>query len=264
MITFTDALGRSVEAPSPPARIVSLVPSVTETLFSFGVGHSVVGVTRFCAEPADGVSRLPKVGGTKDVDVGAVLGLAPDLVLANAEENRREDIEGLIEAGATVMVTFPRTVADALEELQVLAEIVGAGETAAAILDDASREVAGDSTPPSEAVPVFCPIWRRPWMTIGPHTYIHDMIRLCGGRNIFADANPRYPQVSLAEVRARAPEVVLLPDEPYPFEDKHAEEVIEALGPVRIHLVDGKDLCWYGPRIGPAVRAFRRLLVEAN
>jgi ABC-type Fe3+-hydroxamate transport system substrate-binding protein len=262
LTTFTDALGRRVEAPSPPDRIVSLVPSLTETLFSFGAGHRVVGVTRFCVEPADGVSGLPHVGGTKDVDITAVLRLNPDLVIANAEENRREDIEALIGAGATVIVTFPRTVSDALDELKLLAEVTCATEAASVILDDSAHAIAQPVPAPGDAVPLFCPIWRRPWMTIGPDTYIHDFIRVCGGRNIFGDSEQRYPEVSLDDVRARGPEVVLLPDEPYPFADRHVGEVIEALGPVRIYLIDGKDICWYGPRIGPAVRTLRGLLAE--
>jgi ABC-type Fe3+-hydroxamate transport system substrate-binding protein len=97
-------------------------------------------------------------------------------------------------------------------------------------------------------------------MTIGPDTYIHDMIRVCGGENIYGDATGRYPEVRLADVRAREPQIVLLPDEPFKFRPKHAQEVIDELGPVRIHFVDGKDLCWYGPRIASAIRSLGRLL----
>jgi ABC-type Fe3+-hydroxamate transport system substrate-binding protein len=172
------------------------------------------------------------------------------------EENTLEDIERLKEAGLPVFVTYPRTVASAIDELETLAEMMGAAERARESLDDARQELA---KAPGERVRVFCPIWRRPWMTIGADTYIHDMLRVCGGDNVFADSLERYPEVTLDEVRAREPDVILLPDEPYPFEEKHKAEVIEALGPVRIYLMDGKDLCWYGPRIGPAIRSLRAM-----
>jgi ABC-type hemin transport system substrate-binding protein len=109
---------------------------------------------------------------------------------------------------------------------------------------------------------VFCPIWRKPWMTIGPETYIHDMLSVCGGLNVYEDSKDRYPTITLDEVHKHAPTVVLLPDEPYPFQPKHSREVIAGLGDVRIHFVDGKDLCWYGPRIAPAIRSLRRLLSD--
>jgi ABC-type Fe3+-hydroxamate transport system substrate-binding protein len=261
---YHDTAGRTLRLDSTPARIVSLVPSITEALFIFGAGDSVAGVTRFCVEPTDVVRDLPKVGGTKDVDVNAVRRLDPDLVIANQEENTREDVEWLIAAGLPVFLTYPRTVAAAIEELKTLAAITGTETTARTIISDATEALAAAKGGPRQTVKVFCPIWRRPWMTIGPDTYVHDMIRVCGGRNVFADSTERYPVTTLEDVAHRGPRVVLLPDEPYHFQEKHREEVIAALGPDRIHYVDGKALCWYGPRIGPAIRLFNALLRETG
>jgi ABC-type Fe3+-hydroxamate transport system substrate-binding protein len=159
-------------------------------------------------------------------------------------------------------VTYPRTVAGAIAELRVLAEMTGAAEAAAPIVcaaEDALAEAeAANANRPS--LRTFCPVWRNPWMTIGPDTYMHDFLRVCGADNVFGDSPERYPTIDLADVASLRPEVVLLPDEPYRFGRKHVPEVIEALGDVRTYLVDGKSLCWYGPRIGPALSEVQRLI----
>ncbi len=260
MAIYHDALGRPLTVNRPPGRIVSLVPSITEALFAFGLGERVVAVTRFCIEPPDGVRDKEKVGGTKDVATARVNELAPDLVIANVEENTRPDIDALIAAGLPVFVTYPRTVRSAIDELRTLAEITGAQDAAAPILAEAEAELAQALADQQPTTRVFCPIWRRPWMTIGPDTYMHDLISLCGGENIYADAEGRYPEVTLEDVAQRRPDVVLLPDEPYPFTEKHEAEVIETMPGVRIYLVDGKLMCWYGPRIPEAIRMLRALL----
>lgn len=259
---FTDALGRPFQVSSPPQRIVSLVPSLTEALFAFGLGQRVAGVTRYCVEPADGVAGKPKIGGTKNVDIAAVKALEADLVLANVEENTREDVERLEAAGLRVFLTYARTVAEAITELRTIAAIAGAEAEARPIVDEAEHELTrADAAARSRAaVRTFCPIWRNPWMTIGPQTYIHDVLRVCGAANVYGDVPDRYPLVDLSEVAARRPEIVLLPDEPYRFAEKHVPEVIEKLGDVRIHLVDGKMLCWYGPRIAESLRRLQAVI----
>jgi ABC-type Fe3+-hydroxamate transport system substrate-binding protein len=258
LTSYTDALGRQVTVKRPPERIVSLVPSITEALFAFGLGDRVAGITRFCVEPREGVKGKPKVGGTKNVDVGKAAALAPDLVIANVEENVREDIEALEAAGLIVFMTYPRNVRQAIDELRLLAEMTG-GE-AGDFLTEAEGELAAASDDVRTPVRVFCPIWRNPWMTIGRDTYMHDLLALCGGENVFSDATDRYPEVTLDEAAARAPDVVLLPDEPFRFGKKHVPEVIERMPNARIYLVDGKLMCWYGPRIPAAIRMLRELL----
>jgi len=273
--TFLDAMGRTVTVARRPRRLVSLVPSWTEALFAFGLADAVVGVTRFCVEPCDGVAAKTKVGGTKTLDVKRVVELEPDLVIANAEENRREDLEALMAAGLTVYVTFPKTVAGAIETMREIAEMTGATDAVRPLIR-ACEEALARALAANERRPplrVFCPIWRNPtrrgkpatWMTIGPDTYMHDFIAACGGLNVFADSEERYPQAGLEEMAWREPEVILLPDEPYRFGPKHLPELqvfveVPAVREGRIYLLEGRHLCWYGPRIAQSLRFVQELL----
>lgn len=267
MSTYTDGLYREIEIKNPPRRIVSLVPSITETIYTFGAQDTVVGVTNFCVEPASALQTKTPVGGTKTLDVEAIKALEPDLIIANAEENREEDIRQLVRGGLTTFVTFPRTVAAAINMMRQIAEITGTVDKASPILQEAEETLTEIKTE-SRTHPrprVFCPIWRRPWMTIGSDTYMHDFISVCGGRNIFADRHDRYPRVELDEVARRMPEVILLPDEPYHFMPKHKEEFttrayVPAVRDRRIYVVEGKILCWYGPRIANGLRHINGLL----
>lgn len=269
MSTYTDGLYREIELKSAPKRVVSLVPSITETLFTFGAADTVVAVTNFCVEPPDALETKATVGGTKTLDVAAIKEASPDLVIANAEENREEDIRQLVRGGLPVFVTFPRTVAAAISMMRQIAEITETVDAAAPILEEAEETLAEirASSRTRHRPRVFCPIWRRPWMTIGSDTYMHDFITVCGGRNIFADRHDRYPRVELDEVARRLPEVVLLPNEPYHFTTEHKSEFatrsyVPAVRDERIYVVDGKTLCWYGPRITDGLRFINGLLQE--
>ena len=247
-------------------RIVSLVPSLTEALFAFGLGPRVVGVTDWCVHPADAVADLPKVGGTKNPSVERILELAPDLVIANQEENVRRDVARLEAAGVDVWVTYPRTVAEAVTTLREF-EVLGATpERLDAALKPVETRLA--AAPLAEPVSYFCPIWRNPWMAIGADTYARDLLRVCGGRNVFDDREERrYPIVSEADILAAAPEVVLLPDEPYAFGPHDvaalAELEIPAARNGRIHCVDGTWVSWYGPRMAAALAGLGALLRRA-
>ena len=246
-----------------PQRIVSLVPSLTEALFAFGVGEKVVGRTRYCTQPPQAVGGVEKVGGTKKVDVGRVLNLEPDLVVAVREENARESVEALREAGVPVFLGAPETVADALGMLRDLAGIVEASRTDAVIgpIERVYRGLrrAGYARRPR----LFVPIWKGPYMGVGSDTYVHDVVRVSGGENVCAGAT-RYPVVSLEEIEALQPEVILLPDEPYPFSAEDLAEFyaldVPAAHEDRIHLVDGKLLTWYGPRMASSLRQLSALL----
>ena len=267
MTIFTDALYRPIEIKQTPKRIVSLVPSITEALFTFGLGDAVVGVTRFCVEPPAGVAGKQKVGGTKTLDILQVRQLEPDLVIANVEENRPEDVRQLIAAGLNVMVTFPRTVAAGIEMMRQIAQMTDSIEAAQPIIDEASAALA-EARATSEArrpLRVFCPIWRNPWMSVGPDTYIHDFLHVCGALNIFWRRHDRYPITDLNEIARRDPQVILFPDEPYRFSDKHLAAFsqypfVSAVRDGRIHLLEGKHLCWYGPRIAGSLRFVQDLL----
>ena len=249
-----------------PERIVSLVPSLTEALFELGLGQRVVGVTEWCIHPADGVREVPKVGGTKTPDRDAIVRLAPDLVIANHEENRRRDVEWLEAAGLRVWVTDPRTTAEGVALLAEVAELGASPERVAAIVRPVeaayarAREEAAGPRPRT-----FCPIWKDPWMSVGGDTYIHDLLTLCGAHNVFADeGDRRYPILTEEQIVAAAPEVILLPDEPYAFGPRDAAAFAKLPVPAadagRIHLIDGTLVTWYGPRIETALRVIRNRL----
>ncbi len=252
---------------SPGRRIVSLVPSLTEALFALGLGERVVAVTEWCVHPSDAVANLPKVGGTKNPNLSEILALSPDLVIANREENRRRDVERLRAAGIPVWVTYPRTVRDASALLRELAKLGASEHAVAEVVEAVEGTVAeAEATAPAHGTRVFCPVWKNPWMAIGRDTYAHDLLRLCGGANVFAHRDDRrYPVVKWEEIRMAQPEVILLPDEPYSFGPRDVAELavldMPATRDRRVHLIDGTLVSWYGPRIERAVQTLRPLLI---
>lgn len=268
MVALTDASGVRLAVTRPPRRIVSLIPSTTETLCALGLADALVGVTNYCREPADVVRTKTRIGGEKDPDLEAILALQPDLVIANVEENEATHVAALRARDVPVWVTYPRTVAEAIRMIRELGELTGTAARAAAIADEceAMLERVSADRAGRRARRVFYAIWREPWMTIGRDTYIHDMLRVCGGANVFADRPERYPTVTLEDVAAREPDVILLPDEPYRFRRTHVSELarydhMPAVREQRIHLVDGKPFSWHGPRIAEALRTLPRLFV---
>jgi ABC-type hemin transport system substrate-binding protein len=212
-------------------RVVSLVPSVTETLLAWGVTPSAC--TRFCEQP-----DLPHVGGTKNPDVEAIVALAPHLVVLDEEENRREDHDALVAAGVPVHVLAIRSVADLDGQLPALADRVGA-----------TWEPMGGLDAPPAPRPVFVPIWRRPWMALGRPTYGASLLAGLGAEVVPGDSGP-YPTVELDGIAALRPDAVLVPSEPYAFKDAHLQELARVAPPVR---VDGQDLLWWGARTRGAI-----------
>jgi ABC-type Fe3+-hydroxamate transport system substrate-binding protein len=237
-------------------RALSLVPSVTESLLAWGVVP--VGVTRFCEQPA-----LPQVGGTKNPDLAAILELAPDLVVVNDEENRREDAEALEAAGLRVHSCSPRSVAEVGPAMEALAVAVGLSGVPSEVPGPAGS---GTGSGLDELVPLgrraFVPIWRRPWMTISPATYGASLLVSIGVEvvPVLDDADDRYPTVELAAVASAAPDVVLAPSEPYAFKPFHLD-VLRSIAPVVE--VDGQDLFWWGVRTPTARQRLHRSIGEA-
>jgi len=299
---FTDARGQPLILEAPPRRIVSLVPSITETLFALGVGERVVGRTRFCTRPADEVVSVPIVGGPKDPRIERIRALAPDLVLANVEENRAEDVAALEVASARsglkpsidhgdgaasacegftrVFVTFPKTVAQAIADLRTLGAITGQVERAEEIATTIEEELARLRALADEREPFRFAylVWRQPYITVNHDTYIHDLLAAGGGINVFADEPERYPRTSAQEIFRREPDLILLPSEPYPFDERHRNELLEqcddpsrwpcGTGTIpqgwrgRILLVDGEMFSWHGARTREGLRYYRTLLRE--
>ena len=234
-------------------RVVSLVPSATETLLDLGVRP--VACTRFCEQPG-----IPTVGGTKNPEVAAIVDLAPDLVVINDEENRREDAEALSAAGVALHAWSPRTVAAVGPGVVALAGMVGV-DVPAAFASAAWAAWLDQVAPNRVARPVVAFVWRRPWMTLGADTYAASVLAYLGLAVVAAgDADARYPTVTLAAVRAEAPELAILPSEPYPFAARHVGEVARALPGVAVRLVDGRDLLWGGSRTPNALTRLRATL----
>ena len=265
-VVVEDDFGRELCLPELPTRLVSLVPSVTETLFALGRGDLLAGVTRYCVEPRGRVERIERVGGTKNPDIDAIVRLKPDVVLINPEENRKVDFEALEKAGLRLFVTFPRRVQDVPRMLRQLAELSGAPHAASDMLNDLSNALAecasAERRPPLR---VFCPIWKNPWMSFNHDTYADDMLRLGGGENVCSGRAERYPVVELDDLVRSDPEVVLLPDEPYVFSSKDLPALTplaatSALRNDRVHFIDGRALHWYGPRSAGGLRLLTRLL----
>jgi len=281
-----------------PQRIVSLVPSDTYSLVRLGVADRIVGRTRYCVEPADVVGSIPRMGGTKNPDVEAILNARPDLVVANQEENTKKDIARIAGAGIAVFLSFPKRVADGLAHLARLANLLDIGKDPA-VKDllrgyyHALREAEAER---ARVAPIktFFPIWMDPLMTVHGDTFISDALDLAGAANVFADrarryplladlgqappASPdkvegrdtRYPRVTWEEVVARAPDLVLLPDEPHEFGEADrakflALEIPAARGDgLGVRLVDGKDFGWYGARSLDALGGMRRAIRVAG
>lgn len=241
-----------VTAAAPPSRIVSLVPSMTESVCRLGAGQRLVGVTRYCEEPAAELRHLPRVGGTKNPKLEAIAALRPDLVLVNTEENHPEHIAWLRER-MPVLEHCPRTVVQATQALRGLAEVLQAMEEARPNLLRIEAQIARAEAESLERAPVrvFYAVWMKPWMGANADTYIHDVLRLSGAVNVCAGLAERYPEVTPAAVRERGVEAVLLPSEPYPFGERDRERALAEgwFGEgVPVLLCDGRDFCWHGVR----------------
>ncbi len=273
-----------------PRRIVSLVPSTTETLAALGVSDRVVGRTRYCVHPQPWVAGVPVVGGTKDPDPAAIASLSPDLIVANREENKPADFPAL-EAIAPLLVGYPRDVESALADVRTLAARVGAAAEGEALIErielarqrmhaalrpapaataapgagvqgagapGAGAPGAGAQAAPPARFRYAYLIWRKPWMSVNADTFIHALLAEAGGENVCAARAERYPELTLDDLCAADPDILLLASEPYSFEPEHAPE----FGPLapRCRFVDGELLSWHGARLE---HAFPYLAVRA-
>ena len=270
----TDASRVTVALPEDPRRIVSLVPSVTESLFALGLGDRVAGVTDWCIHPRDLPSSVARVRGTKNPDCDAILALAPDLVLANHEENREIDVRRLRERGLTVWVDYPRTVREAIAHLEGLARLGADAATRDAVLAPVhaayARATHAAAARASDPLRTFIAVWKDPWMSLSRDTYAHDLLACAGLANVFGDADERYPRFTVEAIAVRDPDLVLLPDEPYRFTAADADELTRgALAGTRaargggVHVIDGTLAFWHGPRIAPALDLLSDLATRA-
>jgi ABC-type Fe3+-hydroxamate transport system substrate-binding protein len=250
-----DDLGHPVIARRPVSRVVSLVPSLTESIAATRP-EALAGATAWCTHPPD--LAVTRVRGTKNPDLRAIAGLAPDIVLANQEENRRLDVERLRGLGIPVWVTVIRTLDQAVSALRRMFR-EGLGWPEPAWITEA--ELAWREPAPGPPVSAAIAVWRDPWMVVGADTFTGSLAARLGLRNVYANHPDRYPRVSLDDLAARRPAVIVLPDEPYRFT---AADGPEAFAGQQVALVDGRSLTWYGPSLVAARSLLSAQLAQAR
>lgn len=257
--TYQDQLGNQVQISFPPQRIISVVPSQTELLADLGLADRVVGITKFCVHPEAWRKNKTLIGGTKKFDFERIRSLQPDLIIGNKEENYIEGIETLIPQ-FPVWLSDIVTLSDATSMIRKVGEITNTSFKAERIADDIESSFA--NLVKLRSLRTLYLIWKSPWMAAAPGTFIHEMMRLSGLVNCF-DKQTRYPELNTEQIQRLNPELILLSSEPYPFKEKHIEELQLLCPKAKIILVDGEMFSWYGSRLlkFPAyLESLRRIL----
>jgi ABC-type Fe3+-hydroxamate transport system substrate-binding protein len=265
---FCPALNKLVSFPLYPKRIVSLVPSQTELLYDLGLEDEVVGITKFCIHPNEWFRNKTRIGGTKNINIEKIKSLSPDLIIANKEENVKEQIEAL-ESIAPVWVTDVNNLDDALDMIGTIGTLTGKKLKAESLMQEIKLRFSKlqtclpDRQAPNYQLPTAYLIWKDPYITIGGDTFINDMLNRCGLKNIF-EATNRYPETSIQQLAANNIDLILLSSEPYPFKEKHIEEIKLQIPNAKIVLVDGEMFSWYGSRLLQSPQYFNSLIEELN
>ena len=262
MPSFTDQIGNTITLDRTPRRIVSLVPSQTELLFDLGLDEEVVGITKFCIHPSTWFRSKTRVGGTKQLHLEIIRELQPDLIIANKEENVREQVEALSQK-FPVWTSDVNTLEQALEMIRSIGELTGPINLAVSLVHKIEEEfsklrnaISSDPAPLAAYL-----IWRDPLMAAGGDNFINEMMLKAGLKNVF-EHRPRYPSINIEDLRQSGCQLLLLSSEPYPFAQKHIYEMQPLLPGVRIMLVDGEMFSWYGSRLVLAPLYFVQLQNE--
>jgi ABC-type Fe3+-hydroxamate transport system substrate-binding protein len=260
MPVYFDQLGRMVELPATPRSIVSLVPSITELLYTLQLDEQVTGITKFCVHPDSWFRKKTRVGGTKTVKANIIQQLQPDLIIANKEENVKEQVDELAKQ-YPVWISDVNNLADALEMIEQIGTITGTLTRATSLISEINSAFGQLQTTPdsyrNHKLQTGYLIWRNPYMTIGNDTFIHDMLTRCGFTNTFGHST-RYPAIDTWQLGQC--DLLLLSSEPFPFQQKHLEELQPHLPNTKIMLVDGELFSWYGSRLLHAPAYFNALL----
>lgn len=260
MRQFIDQMQSAVAVGDAPKRIISLVPSITELLFDLGLEDRVVGVTRYCVHPERARREKTVIGGPKAFDFAAIDALQPDLIIGNKEENYKEGIEQLRQQYPTWLCDI-HNLKDALAMITAVGQLTNSEDRANAIVKDITTKMALLSgSGQKHRVAYF--IWQKPYRVAAGNTFINEMLTRCGMENVFADLE-RYPEVTVEQIKAAEPDILLLSSEPYPFKDKHRQEFAEQGVGANIKLVDGEMFCWTGSRLRLAPDYFRMLVDDA-
>ena len=256
LLSFTDQTGRTITLNSIPQRIVSIVPSQTELLYDLGLDKEVVGITKFCIHPGEWFRNKTRVGGTKQLKPGIIHELKPDLIIANKEENVKEQVEELAK-DYPVWISDINNLDDACEMILTVGLIVDKPIVAQAMVDEIKKRFTQSPILDSKFLTAYL-IWQKPYMTVGGDTFIHSMMEAAGFENIFADKT-RYPEITIEELQTANCKLLLLSSEPFPFKQKHIDELQPALPNTKIILVDGELFSWYGSRLLKAPAYFNTL-----
>ena len=265
MPAFIDQLQRKISLAEFPQRIISLVPSITELLFDLKLNDEVVGIPKFCVHPESWFKTKIKVGGTKNAKIDVIASLKPQLIIANKEENIKEQIEAL-ETIAPVFITDVSDLNSALQMIEMIGAMTNRANKAQFIIqkiEDEFLQLPSPSRGEGLGMRACYLIWRKPYMTVGGDTFINDMIERCGFENAFKNYT-RYPEVSMLQLSTLNCQLLLLSSEPYPFKQKHIYELQPFLPSTKIILVDGEMFSWYGSRLQFAPAYFLKLLKELN
>lgn len=256
MALFTDDLGRQVEIPVLPKRIVSLVPSQTELLYHLGLAEEVAGITKFCIHPQAWHKSKTRIGGTKNVNLEKIRDLEPDLIIANKEENVQEQVEALAKE-FPVWVSDVNTLDEAINMIRSIGQTTGKEDNAIQIIQNIQKGFETFVKPANPRNVVYL-IWQEPYMTVGGDTFISNLLQHAGFTNMF-QSETRYPQVSAERLQSLQPDYLFLSSEPYPFGEKHIEAFQKLLPQTQIELVDGEMFSWYGSRLQYAPSYFATL-----
>lgn len=251
----TDMLGRKVDIPFPPKRIISVVPSQTELLYDLGLDKEVIGITRFCIRPEKWFRTKQRIGGTKQLRLDAIQALKPDLILANKEENSRADLEALSSV-FPVWISDIRTVQEALKMIAAVGRITGRNPEQ--LIESIAQGLQELVNAGGRKLRVAYFIWYNPWMAAGNDTYIHHLLELMGWENVFGHLS-RYPEVTEDLLRELSPELILLSSEPFPFKKKQGDILRDLLPTAEIVHCDGEMFSWYGSRMLPATGYLKAL-----
>ena len=257
VLQIKDHTGNFIYLNAPPQRIISLVPSQTELLYALGLDERVVGITKFCVHPDEWYRSKTRVGGTKNTDLNRIHSLKPDLIIANKEENIKEQVESLMK-DYPVFTTDVKDLHDALSMIKDIGKITHKQDDAGNICDNINKAFSSltDSFFRKRALYL---IWENPYMAAGGDTFISHMMRHAGLVNVLQDC-ARYPSLTIHEIKALQPDIILLSSEPFPFNEKHINKFKAEICDTDIKLVDGTFFSWYGSRLQYAPAYFSSLL----
>lgn len=259
---FTDQTGHTISLPKSPKRIISLVPSQTELLFDLNLKKQIIGTTKFCVHPKIQTKNTFKIGGTKNINIRKIIDLHPDLIIANKEENEKNQIEQL-------KTLFPVWTSDIVEIESALEMIISIGEITKTEkasnnmvykINNALEDIENLMGISTKSIAYF--IWRNPYMTAGRNTFINTILKFCGLVNVFNNSLDRYPIVNKSDLRREKPDYIFLSSEPFPFKQKHIKEIKDICPNSQILLVDGEMFSWYGSRLLLAPKYIKELLAS--